>query len=135
MVNLEQYKQDKFVGTIDNVETMTLRKYLEDKERIESFKRGMTRFPKNLKTNKEIEDYKEARLDSDVLVLSYSVVVNDKVISNREFFGIPTITGWGRSKLKVVKEKNDNLPSKTEDWKNQQVKVIINKDGFLRLIE
>jgi len=135
MVNLEEYKQDKFIGNIDTIEEMTLREYLSDDDRIKSFKKGMTRFPKNLKTNAEIEDYKEARLDSNVLVIGYSVTVSDKTISNREFFGIPTITGWGRSKLKVLKEKNDNLTYNTADWINEPVKVLINKDGFLRLVE
>ena len=103
-------------------------------EKIKAFKKGMNRFPKNVNTQEEIEQYKETRLDSDVLVLAYSVTVNEKEMSNSEFFNIPTITGWGRSKLKVLREKND-LPFKTDEWKNKPVKVHINKDGYLRLLE
>ena len=88
---------------------MTLRNYLETPEKIKAFKKGMSKLPKNLDgaTQKAIEEYKDARLDNDVLVISYEINTGERTYTNREFFGLPTIVGWGRSKLKVLREKND----------------------------
>ena len=136
MVNLEGYKAEKWDGVITKVETMLLKHYLETPEKIKAFKKGMTKLPKSLDnaTPEEIEEYKDIRMDNDVLVLTYEIDTGEKQYSNREFFGIPTITGWGRSKLKVLREKND-LTFNTDDWLGKTVKVIINKDGYLRLVE
>ena len=136
MVNLEGYKAEKWDGVITKVETMLLRHYLETPEKIKAFKKGMSKLPKSLDgaTKEAIEEYKDIRMDSDVLVLSYEINTGEKAYTNREFFGLPTIVGWGRSKLKQLREKND-LTYNTDDWLGKTVKVVINKEGYLRLIE
>ena len=136
MVNLEGFKAEKWEGKITKVEKMTLRNYLETPDKIKAFKNGMTKLPRSLDnaSAKEINEHKETRMDSDVLVLTYAIEANDKTYTNREFFGIPSITGWGRSKLKALREKND-LNYDTDTWEGESVMVVINKDGYLRLIE
>lgn len=135
MVNLEGFKSEKFVGIIEKTEEMPLKKYLETEDKVNAFKDGMTLFPRNIKTTREKEDYKDARMDSNVLVITYAVTLNDIKKTNSEFFNIPTITGWGRSKLKSLRELN-NLPysNDTKDWIGKEVTISINKDGYLRLL-
>lgn len=134
MVNLEAYKAESWKGQITSVEQQKLRDFLETPEKIQAFKDGMTRYPKSVKTEKQREEYRETRIDTTVLVIGYHVVLNDKEYNNKEFFNIPTITGWGRSKLKAFREKND-LSFNTEEWKGKPITVSINKDGYLRLLE
>lgn len=133
MVNLEGFKADRYEGVIETVEEMPLKDYLETDEKIEAFKKGMTLFPSHLKTRDEKETYKEARLDSNVLVVGYSITVQDVKKENKEFFNIPTITGWGRSKLKDLQTMNQ-LPNDTKDWVQKKVYIYINKEGYLRLL-
>jgi hypothetical protein len=134
MVNLQEYKNEKFKGVITEVREEPLRVYLETDEKIKAFKKGMSKLPDNVNTPDEIELYKETRLDSTVLVLEVEIKTTEKTYNFSEFFNIPRITGWGRSKLKIVKEKND-LPDKTENWLNKEVTATINKDGYFRLVE
>jgi len=135
MVNLEKYKQtEKMEGVIKALSEMTLRAFLETEEKIKAFCKGMTKFPKNVTTEAEKEQYRQDRLDGNVLVVSYAVTMDDKVYTNSEFLNLPTPIGWGRSKLKAFKEKND-LPSDTNKWLHEKIRVTINKDGYLRLME
>jgi hypothetical protein len=135
MVNLEGFKAESFKGVIDNIEEMLLKDYLETDDKIQAFKDGMTLFPKDLKTARQKEDYKDARMNSTILAITYSVTLNDVKKSNSEFFNIPQITGWGRSKLRDLREKND-LPysQDTKEWIGKTVTVLINKEGYLRLL-
>lgn len=132
MVNLEGYKETDFIGKITGVAEQPLRDFLGD--RVTAFKKGMTRFPTNVVTEQQREEYRQERLDRDVLVITYEIEANGETISNSEFFTIPSIKGWGRSKLKALKEKN-SFNADTDTWLNQNVKVSMNKDGYLRLLE
>jgi hypothetical protein len=134
MVNLEGYKDEKFTGTITKVEEMTLREHLKDEDRIRKFKKGMTKFPSNVKSEDEKELYREQRMNSNVLVITYQIEVNEEITESNEFFNIPKATGWGRSNLKTLVEKND-LPYDTSKWVGLQLKVSINKEGYLKLLD
>lgn len=133
MPNLEAFKSDRFEGIILKTEDMVLKDYLGTPEKIEAFKKGITQYPSNLETEKQKADYRDARLEGEVTVVTYSIESQGKKMENSEFFNIPKITGWGRSKLKSVRDMN-NLPYDTTQWKGMKVFVYINKDGYLRLL-
>ena len=133
MVNLEGFKADRYKGVIEEVTEMPLKEFLETEEKIEKFKEGMTLFPSHLKTKEQKQTYKDARMDATVLVINYSITVEDKKKGNSEFFNIPTITGWGRSKLRTLQTLN-NLPNKTDEWIGKDAWIYINKEGYLRLL-
>lgn len=134
MVNLEEIKMEQFEGIISQVVEMSLRDFLETPEKVSAFKKGMTKYPRNINTEKERENYRNLRLDSTVLVIYYSVETKDRTYNNKEFLNIPNSVGWSRSKVKAFREKN-NLPMKTEEWVNKKIRVELNKDGFLKLLE
>jgi hypothetical protein len=142
MPNLEGFKADRYVGVVTKTEDKLLRDYLETKEKIDAFKKGITKFPAHLNTEERKETYREARIDSTVTVITYKLLdanrkpmvnTEGKEIANSEFFNIPTITGWGRSKLKDVRDLN-NLSWNTVEWVGKDVWVYINKEGYLRLL-
>lgn len=139
MPNYEGFKVQKFKGVITEIQDMTLRNYLATPEKIEAFKKGMTQFPSHIDTERKKETFKEARLDSTVTSVKYSVEYTDnltgeiKKVDTSEFFNIPTILGWGRSKVGKVREIN-NLDYDTSRWLNASVDVFINKQGYLRLL-
>ena len=137
MVNLEGLKSGKFKGKIVKSEDIPLKQHLEKPEIIENYKKGMDKnLPDFLKekgtTQKEIDDYKNKRLDAVVTVITYEVTIKDEPRTYTEWFNIP-VTGYKKSNIKKVKDLNE-LPDNTDDWVGKTINAYPDSSGFLKLI-
>lgn len=127
MVNTAEYETFPDDGEITKIETVILRDHLGDN--VKRWKESVNRFPKNVETRQEKEDYLEHRLTDEVLVIYFDV--NGAIYNN--FFTIPkTQGGYNQSNLRKIKQLN-KFPDKTEDWVSKKAKLILNDAGFPEL--
>jgi len=134
LVNLEEYKNQDFRGTITESYTLPLNDFLKTPEKIEAFRKGIKKLPKRLKTDEEKKEYIDRMMNADVLSVTAELTLQDKVYTIDEFFTIPTPIGWARSKIKAFREKND-LPLQTPEWVGEVVRVEQDKNGYLCFME
>lgn len=124
------YEQDSWKAKITKMQEIPLREVLGG--RSDAFMNAM-RKPDTKKaanwTPSEFEDYKGNRLDRTVLVVTYKI--EDQERSDWAF--IPTQSGFKKSNLKAVLDKNPDLPDDTEDWVGKEIVIEIGKNGFYQL--
>lgn len=123
-VNLGQYAENETDATIIEVNKRILRNQLG--ENVDIFREKMRLPDRKRMTQEEIEDYKDTRLDSEVLVIKYRMIDGTE---REQFYTIPKISGWGKSNIRLLMLKND-LPPETDEWVGQVIKVTINKEGY-----
>lgn len=118
MVDLKAYGQTEFEGTITAVYVKPLREHLKGKAH-----------PIDDKTIDE--KFKNADRDHVIVIAECEGKAIDA------FFLISLITGYTKSNLKRFIERNSlpmiELPKENKKWVGKKVKVVLNKDGYLRL--
>ena len=128
-MSIDTSEFDKFpsTGRILKLENHILKEHLG--ENLEAWKESVTKFPKNVKTRTEKEEYLKARADEEVLVVYFDV----QGVEYDNFFTIPrTQGGYQQSNLRKVRVLNE-LPPNTKDWVGKEVKINQNDKGFPEL--
>lgn len=126
MSNLDTEELDTFpeVGVIVNIDQIMLAEELGNN--IESWKDSVSKFPTNVKTRTEKEEYLKVRLGETVMRIFFKVGSS----TYHNFFTIPkTQGGYQQSNLRKIKLLN-KLPRNTKDWIDKEVSVIKNDKGF-----
>jgi hypothetical protein len=124
LVNTAEYENFPELGEITKIENVILREHLGDN--VENWKDSVNRFPDTVTTRQEKEDYLEARLEDEVLVIYFDV----SGAEYNNFFTIPkTQGGYQQSNLRKIKQLN-SFPDRTEDWVGKKAKIIKNDAGF-----
>ena len=130
MVRTEQYKQTEWSVPINSVEEIPLIEHLG--ERAEAFRSKM-RDPDTKAAADWSEDdkerYKTERLARKVLVVHYSV----GTMARSEWLTIPMASGYSKSNLKKVLDKNPGLPPDTNDWQGNEILVALDSGGYYEL--
>lgn len=129
MVDLNKYKNSFFPGVIESTEVVTLKDYLGDN--LELFKEGAKKFPDRIKTREQRMKFMDERVEQPVLVVKFSSTIEGKKTTNTDFLNLPSVTGFGKSKLSAFRD-NNNLDWDTEKWKEAPIKLFI-VNGFLKL--
>lgn len=118
MVDLKAYGQTEFEGTITAVYVKPLREHLKGKAH---------------PISDAVIDEKFKNPDRDNVVIFAEC--EGKAVD--AFFMIPNFSGYGKSNLKRFIERNSlpmiELPKENKKWVGKKVKVVLNKDGYLRL--
>jgi len=129
MSNIDTDELDSFpdVGVIVKIDQIMLVEELGPN--VESWKDSVTKFPTNVKTRAEKEEYLKVRLGETVMRIFFKVGAS----TYHNFFTIPkTQGGYQQSNLRKVKLLN-KLPRNTKDWIDKEVSVIKNDKGFPEL--
>ena len=126
-LDLGKFKETQFQGTIKEVEVMPLEEHLGD--RAKAFREKM-RVPDRMKKEKKAiqDEYLDARLKADVLVVTYDI----DGVARQEFVNIPMRSGYPKSTLKKVIDKN-GLPFDHKLWKGLIVWCQLDANGYYEL--
>lgn len=130
--NTGDYLETQFKGEITGVKVQVLSDYLGD--RADAFREKMM-IPDSLKKAKMdvVEDYKDAKMGSEVLVMEYRITD----LTKDEFINIPTQGGYSKSKLKAVIEKNKLpaavIPKEADKWIGASIWLELDKNGYYRI--
>jgi len=131
MPSLEHYGKSEFTVECSRIETSTLSKLFKSEEQKEAFLDAIKKYPKNVTTKEQKEQYKHERITRDGLVVYYKM--NDG--SERyEFVILPKETGYSNSNLKKLIDIN-GLPMDTDLWVGKELRCGIDENNFPRLIK
>jgi hypothetical protein len=118
MVDLSKYGQTEFEGTITAVYVQPLRMWLKTKAH---------------PLDDKVIDEKFANPDRDNIIVVAEC--NGKPID--AFYMVPSFTGYSKSNLKRFIERNSlplvDIPKEVKKWLGKKVKIVLDKDGYMRL--
>jgi len=130
MVNLEKFMGDEFEAEVTGVSEVPLKVHIGT--RWENFKAAMRKPDSRASASWSAEDFerfKDERGARKVLVVGYEIfgTVRD------EWLTIPMGSGYEKSNLKKVMDKNPGLGADTREWPGKTVLVSLDKNGYYEL--
>lgn len=136
MVDLKKLREKNdliYEGKITKVQDLPLNEYLGNPDLVQKFKDGITKFPLYMKTEKERQDYKDARLEATVTAVWYVIHDEETNMDNiySEFYNPVWTT---KSTLYKVCTMNNLSRDDTQEWIGSPVRARKNKDGNMRLL-
>lgn len=130
LVKLDQYDEKQWPAEIVFVKEISRAEHLGP--RVDAFRAAM-RMPDTKKAAKwtpvDFEDYKDYQLSRKGLVVGYKV--HD--IERDEYMVIPQASGYNKSNLKAVRDKNPDLHPDTTKWVGESIWVQLDSNDYYEL--